>query len=73
MNRPETTRHDGRHKSMEAGPRAVEVGLGGHDAGVSGVDEGSETHRFCVENWDDLTMSKLTSFSGGPRDDNCIS
>ena len=29
----------------QVGPRGDESGLGGHEAGVSGVDEGSRRHR----------------------------
>ena len=35
--------YDGIRSVTQVGPRTVEAGLGGHDAGVSGVDEGVES------------------------------
>ena len=39
--------------ATQVGPRRVESGLGGHEEGVFGVDEGSRTHRSRSENGDE--------------------
>ena len=53
MFRPDMSRHDRRHKWVEAGLRPVKAGLGGHDAGVSGGRRGVENESIPFQNWDE--------------------
>ena len=44
---------DTTRSAPQVGPRPSESGLGGHEAGVSGVDEGARMRRFHCENGDE--------------------
>ena len=50
--------------ATQVGPRTVEAGLGGHDAGVSGVDEGVESASLPLSKLGRLAWSDCPTFSG---------
>ena len=62
--------NDPTRPETEVGLRTVKAGLGCHDAGASGVDEGIETASFPISKRSRLTWSELSSFSGFEGADN---
>ena len=44
--------------------RRVKAGLGGHDAGVSGVDDGVENTSFPISKQGRLALSECPTFNG---------
>ena len=45
-------------------PRPVKAGLGGHDAGVLGVDEGVEKASLPLRKWGRMALFVCATFSG---------
>ena len=58
LNENDTTR-----PATQVGLRTVEAGLGGHDAGASGVEEGVESASLPLSKRGRLTMSDRPTFS----------
>ena len=49
--------------ATQVGLRPLESGLGGHDAGVSRVDEGVETTSLPLLKWGRTALSECAAFS----------